>query len=63
VLLVCLYSAASRVIKDIHVVALFKDRAIVMIDGKQSLLRTGDSSPEGVKLVLRRKYQGCADLL
>ena len=51
VLLVCIYSAASWAIKDIHVVALFKDRAIVMIDGKQRLLRTGDSSPEGVKLV------------
>jgi len=51
VLLVCIYSAASWAIKDIHVVALFKDRAIVMIDGKQRLLRAGDSSPEGVKLV------------
>lgn len=51
VLLVCIYSVASWAIKDIHVVALFKDRAIVMIDGKQRLLRTGDSSPEGVKLV------------
>jgi len=51
VLLVCFYSAASRAINDIHVVALFKDRAIVMIDGKRRLLRTGDSSPEGVKLV------------
>jgi len=51
VLLVCIYSAASWAIKDIHVVALFKDRAIVMIDGKQRLLRAGDSSPEGVRLV------------
>ena len=50
VLLVCIYSAASWAIKDIHVVALFKDRAIVMIDGNKRLLRTGDSSPEGVKL-------------
>jgi len=51
VLLVCMYSAASWAFKDIHVVALFKDRAIVMIDGKQRLLRTGDRGPEGVKLV------------
>ena len=51
VLLACIYSAASWAIKDIHVVALFKDRAIVMIDGKQRLLRAGDSSPEGVRLV------------
>jgi len=51
VLLLCLCSTASWAIKDIHVVALFKDRAIVMIDGNKRLLRTGDSSPEGVKLV------------
>ncbi|MGI9320164.1 MAG: retropepsin-like aspartic protease family protein [Thiogranum sp.] len=51
VLLACIYSAASWAIKDIHVVALFKDRAIVMIDGKQRLLRAGNSSPEGVRLV------------
>ena len=51
VLLLCSVSGASAAIRDIHVVALFRDRAIVMIDGKQHLLRTGDSSPEGVKLV------------
>jgi aspartyl protease family protein len=50
-LLLFTFSGASRAIKDIHVVALFKDRAIVMIDGKQHLLRTGDSSPQGVNLV------------
>jgi len=50
-LLACLYSAAGWAIEDIHVVALFKGRVMVMIDGKQRLLRTGDSSPEGVKLV------------
>ena len=50
-LLVCIYPAAGRAIKDIHVVALFKDRVMVMIDGKQRLLRSGDSSPEGVRLV------------
>jgi aspartyl protease family protein len=51
VLLAWVYPAAGWAIKDIHVVALFKDRVMVVIDGKQRLLRTGDSSPEGVKLV------------
>jgi aspartyl protease family protein len=50
-LLVYIYPAAGWAIKDIHVVALFKDRVMVMIDGKQRLLRSGDSSPEGVRLV------------
>lgn len=38
-------------IKDIHVVALFKDRVAVMIDGKRRILGTGEASPEGVRLV------------
>lgn len=36
---------------DIHVVALFQDRAMVEIDGKRHLLHSGETSPEGVTLV------------
>ena len=36
---------------DIRVVGLFKDRAVVMIDGRQRILRIGDTSPEGVRLI------------
>ena len=35
----------------VRVVGLFKDRAAVLIDGKQRTLRVGQTSPEGVKLV------------
>lgn len=35
---------------DIEVVALFKNAAMLRIDGKQRLLRTGDTSPEGILL-------------
>ena len=35
----------------ITVVGLFKDTAIVVIDGTRRLLRAGDTSPEGVTLV------------
>lgn len=31
--------------------ALFKDKAIILIDGARRVLKTGDTSPEGVKLV------------
>jgi aspartyl protease family protein len=31
--------------------ALFKDRAIIVIDGARRVLKTGDTSPEGVKLI------------
>jgi len=36
---------------DLRVVGLFKDRAVVIIEGKQRVLRVGQSSPEGVKLI------------
>jgi len=52
-LLMCLVAAATllNAAGDIHVVALFKDRAMIVIDGKQRILRVGKSSPEGVTLV------------
>lgn len=31
--------------------ALFKDKAIVIVDGARRVLKTGESSPEGIKLV------------
>ncbi len=31
--------------------ALFKDKAIIVIDGTRRLLKAGDTSPEGVKLI------------
>lgn len=31
--------------------ALFKDKAIIVIDGTRRVLKTGDTSPEGVKLI------------
>ncbi|HHH43447.1 MAG TPA: TIGR02281 family clan AA aspartic protease [Gammaproteobacteria bacterium] len=51
--LLVLGSGAGRVlaVKDIHVVALFRDRAVVMIDGKRHLLGAGETSPEGVRLI------------
>ena len=36
---------------DVRVVGLFKDRAVVIIEGRQRMLRVGQSSPEGVRLV------------
>ena len=50
-LLVSDYAPSVRADVDFHVVALFKDRVVVMIDGKRRLLRSGEVSPEGVKLI------------
>jgi aspartyl protease family protein len=52
-LLVVLLSTAAgtAAVSKITVVGLFKDTAIVVIDGTRRLLRSGDTSPEGVTLV------------
>ena len=44
-------TAGAKAVGKITVVGLFKDTAIVVIDGKRRLLRSGDTSPEGVTLI------------
>lgn len=36
---------------DVRVVGLFKQRAVVVINGRQHILAVGETSPEGVKLL------------
>lgn len=43
--------AAVHAVEKVSVNGLFKDKAILVIDGKQRLLRAGQTSPEGVKLI------------
>ena len=44
-------AAAAAAAPRVTVVGLFKDTAVVMIDGERRLLHRGDTSPEGVKLI------------
>lgn len=48
--LICIYQY-SYAIEKIVINGLFKDKAIVSIDGKQRVLRKGKASPEGVLLI------------
>lgn len=36
---------------DVRVVGLFADRAVLLVEGQQHLLKVGQTSPEGIKLV------------
>lgn len=43
--------ARAWAVDQVVVVGLFKDKAILSIDGKQRVLAAGETSPEGVKLI------------
>lgn len=43
--------AAALAGPDVRVVGLFSERAVVVINGTQHVLRTGQTSPEGVRLI------------
>lgn len=46
-----LLSAPVAAIEKIALHALFKDKAIIVVDGARRVLSTGESSPEGVRLI------------
>lgn len=50
-LLLSLLSLPSVAVEDITALGLFADKAMLRIDGTQRLLKVGELSPEGVKLV------------
>ena len=51
-LCISLYPSTVLAGMDVRVVGLFSDRAVLLVEGRQHVLRVGQTSPEGVKLVL-----------
>ena len=45
------FAGAAIAAPDVRVVGLFKERAVLTIDGRQRILRVGQTSPEGVRLI------------
>src|SRR3990170_3001846 len=42
---------AAGAVENISLHALFKDKAIIVVDGARRVLKSGEESPEGVKLL------------
>lgn len=58
-LFTCVSVSAAPIV---HVMGLFKDRAVLVIDGRQRLLLAGQTSPEGVTLVSADSEQAVLDI-
>lgn len=61
-LLLLLVTTAAMAVDKVVVVGLFKDRAILTIDGKQQLLKAGETSPEGVHLVSANSQEAVLEI-
>ncbi len=61
ILVSCLLASLSQA-ADILVLGLFKDMAILRVEGKQYKLRTGETSPEGIKLIAADSEQAVLEI-
>ena len=57
-----LVSVSVSAAPQVQVVGLFKDRAVLLIDGRQRLLRAGQTSPEGVTLISADSEQAVLEI-
>ena len=57
-----LFSTAIMAVDRVVVVGLFKDRAILKIDGEQRLLKAGETSPEGVHLIAANSKEAVLEI-
>ncbi len=48
---ILIHPLAVHAVGDILVMGLFRDKALLLVDGKRHFLSTGERTPEGVKLV------------
>lgn len=51
VLIACALTLPAQAGADVRVVGLFSDRAVLVVDGKHHVLRAGQSTPGGIRLI------------
>lgn len=57
-----LVTNAANAVESISLQALFKDKAILVVDGARRVLKSGEESPEGVKLLATDTQEEKADI-
>lgn len=57
-----LLSPSMGAARDLVLHALFEDKAIIVIDGKRRVLKVGEASPEGVKLIATDTREELAEI-
>jgi len=61
-ILLSVITPCSSAVEKIMVSGLFKDKAVVIIDGKQRVLTIGNTSPEGVKLIAANSHEAVLEI-
>ena len=62
VALLMLVTQTAGAVEKISLQALFKDKAIIVVDGARRVLKSGEVSPEGIKLLATDTQQEKADI-
>ncbi|WP_457668687.1 retropepsin-like aspartic protease family protein [Thiolapillus sp.] len=62
VLVMLLLAAPLPAVEKLKVMALFSDRAMINIDGRNRLLHAGKTSPEGVRLIRADSHEAVIEL-
>ncbi|MGI0021200.1 MAG: retropepsin-like aspartic protease family protein [Nitrososphaera sp.] len=52
----------AQAVEKISILGLFKDKAIINIDGKRRVLASGQTSPEGIKLIAADSRQAVLEI-